>query len=151
MNILIVDDLHEVFLEKLDQAKIPYNYQPDITREEAEQLIPEYEGLVIRSKFQVDADFIDLGSRLKLIGRAGAGMDNIDEAYAGSKGIALFSANDGNKDAVGEHMIGMLLSLMNNFRDRKSTRLNSSHVKISYAVFCLKKKKAQYDRQQRTT
>ncbi|MCT1524210.1 MULTISPECIES: NAD(P)-dependent oxidoreductase [Sphingobacterium] len=116
MNILIVDDLHEVFLEKLDQAKIPYNYQPDITREEAEQLIPEYEGLVIRSKFQVDADFIDLGSRLKLIGRAGAGMDNIDEAYAGSKGIALFSANDGNKDAVGEHMIGMLLSLMNNFR-----------------------------------
>ncbi|MVZ64924.1 phosphoglycerate dehydrogenase [Sphingobacterium sp. DK4209] len=116
MNILIVDDLHKVFLEKLDEAKIAYNYQPGITREEAELLIPEYEGLVIRSKFQVDSAFIDLGSKLKLIGRSGAGMDNIDEDYAKKQGIALFSANDGNKDAVGEHMIGMLLSLMNNLR-----------------------------------
>ncbi len=116
MKMLIVDDLHDVFLEKLSQAGIDFNYQPLISRPEAEQLIPDYEGLIIRSKFQVDQAFIDLGSKLQLIGRAGAGMDNIDEAYAMSKGIQLFSANDGNKDAVGEHMIGMLLSLMNNMR-----------------------------------
>ena len=116
MKLLIVDDLHDVFLEKLSQAGIDFNYQPLISRPEAEQLIPDYEGLIIRSKFQVDQAFIDLGSKLQLIGRSGAGMDNIDEAYAMSKGIQLFSANDGNKDAVGEHMIGMLLSLMNNIR-----------------------------------
>lgn len=116
MKLLIVDDLHDVFLEKLSQAGIDFNYQPLISRPEAEQLIPAYEGLIIRSKFQVDQAFIDLGSKLQLIGRSGAGMDNIDEAYAMSKGIQLFSANDGNKDAVGEHMIGMLLSLMNNTR-----------------------------------
>lgn len=116
MKLLIVDDLHDVFLEKLSQAGIDFNYQPLISRPEAEQLIPDYEGLIIRSKFQVDQAFIDLGSKLQLIGRSGAGMDNIDEAYAISKGVQLFSANDGNKDAVGEHMIGMLLSLMNNIR-----------------------------------
>lgn len=114
MKILIVDDIHEVLLEKLDRSNILYNYQPDITREDAEQLIPAYEGLIIRSKFQVDQKFIDLAPQLQLIGRAGAGMDNIDEAYAAAKGIVLLSANEGNRDAVGEHMIGMLLSLMNN-------------------------------------
>lgn len=113
MNILIVDDIHEVLLKKLDENGIAYNYQPHITREEAETLIASYDGLIIRSKFQVDQIFIDLGKKLQLIGRAGAGMDNIDEHYASSKGITLVPANEGNRDAVGEHMIGMLLSLMN--------------------------------------
>lgn len=114
MKILIVDDIHEVLLEKLDLSNILYDYQPDIKREEAEQLIPQYEGLIIRSKFQVDQKFIELAPKLQLIGRAGAGMDNIDEEYATAKGITLISANEGNRDAVGEHMIGMLLNLMNN-------------------------------------
>lgn len=114
MKILITDDIHPILLEKLDKAGIAYNYQPDFKRVDAEQVIAEYEGLVIRSKFQVDQAFIDLAPKLQFIARPGAGMDNIDEEYANSKGIALFPANDGNKDAVGEHMIGMLLSLMNN-------------------------------------
>lgn len=114
MNILIVDDIHEILLKKLDHAGINYSYQPTITRMEAEQIIADYEGLIIRSKFQVDKKFIELGNKLQLIGRAGAGMDNIDEEYAVAKGIKLVPANEGNRDAVGEHMIGMLLSLMNN-------------------------------------
>ncbi len=114
MNILIVDDIHKILLDKLDESNISYNYQPDIKREEAAQLIASYDGLIIRSKFQVDSEFIDLGTKLQFIGRSGAGMDNIDEAYASSKGITLLPANEGNRDAVGEHMIGMLLSLMNN-------------------------------------
>jgi D-3-phosphoglycerate dehydrogenase len=116
MNILIVDDIHEILLEKLQQAGIKYNYQPQITRVDAEQIISDYEGLVIRSKFQVDQDFMDLAPKLQFIGRAGAGMDNIDDGYADKRGITLISANEGNRDAVGEHMIGMLLSLMNNMR-----------------------------------
>lgn len=114
MNILIVDDIHEILLQKFDRAGIAYSYQPEITREQAESQISKYDGLIIRSKFQVDKEFIDLNPNLKLIGRAGAGMDNIDEAYASSRGIHLIPANEGNRDAVGEHMIGMLLSLMNN-------------------------------------
>lgn len=114
MNILIVDDIHEILLEKLSKAGVKLNYQPEIDKIGAEKLIPEYDGLIIRSKFQVDKDFIDLNPSLKMIGRAGAGMDNIDESYAESKGIKLIPANEGNRDAVGEHMIGMLLSLMNN-------------------------------------
>lgn len=114
MNFLIVDDIHEILLEKFDQAGISYDYKPTITRDEAKIIIPSYEGLIIRSKFQVDKDFIDLGTNLQYIGRSGAGIDNIDEEYALQKGIRLYAANEGNCDAVGEHMIGMLLSLMNN-------------------------------------
>lgn len=113
-NILIVDDIHEVMLEKFDQAGIAYNYQPDISREEAEKIISLYSGLVIRSKFQVDQAFFELAPNLRFIARAGAGMDNIDDAIALQRKVMLISANEGNRDAVGEHMIGMLLSLMNN-------------------------------------
>ncbi|NGM63378.1 phosphoglycerate dehydrogenase [Sphingobacterium sp. SGG-5] len=114
MNILIVDDVHEVLLERFQKTGITFDYRPTITRQEAEELIPQYAGLVIRSKFQVDQAFIDLAPKLQFIGRAGAGMDNIDDIYAAQRNITLISANEGNRDAVGEHMIGMLLSLMNN-------------------------------------
>lgn len=82
--------------------------------DEAFAIINNYDGLVIRSKFQVDRAFIDQASHLRFICRAGAGMDNIDEDYALEKGIKLINAPEGNMDAVGEHAIGLLLSLMNN-------------------------------------
>jgi len=126
MTFLIVDDIHEVLLQKFDQAGINYNYQPLITRAEAEKIISQYEGLIIRSKFQVDKEFIALGTKLKYIGRAGAGMDNIDEQYAIDQGIKLFPANEGNCDAVAEHMIGMLLSLMNNL-NRANYQIRQYH------------------------
>lgn len=116
MHILIVDDIHEILLERLQQAGVSYHYQPEINRLEAEKIISDYDGLVIRSKFQVDREFLALAPKLRLIGRAGAGMDNIDDQCAQEKGITLISANAGNRDAVGEHMIGMLLSLLNNMR-----------------------------------
>src|SRR5690606_10892660 len=128
MNILIVDDIHSILLEKLDQVGISYDYQPSFNKADAENMIQQYTGLIIRSKFQVDQSFLDLASNLQFIARPGAGMDNIDEEYATSKGIRLFSANDGNKDAVGEHMIGMLLVLMNN--------LNRSHREVCTGQWC---------------
>ena len=70
---------------------------------------------MIRSKFLVNRKVLDLAKNLKFICRAGAGMDNIDEDYAREKGITLINAPEGNMDAVGEHAIGMLLGLMNNF------------------------------------
>lgn len=92
------------------------DYQPLIKPEEALQIIDDYTGLVIRSKFKVNREFIDAGKNLRFVCRAGAGMDNIDEAYAAEKGLTLINASEGNMDAVGEHAIGLLLALMNNFK-----------------------------------
>jgi len=91
------------------------DYQPTIKPDHAYEILAEYEGLVIRSKFLVDRKVLDLSKKLQFICRAGAGMDNIDENYAIEKGIMLINAPEGNMDAVGEHAVGMLLSLMNNF------------------------------------
>lgn len=113
-RLLIVDDIHPVFAEKLEAHNIAFDYLPAITKEEALQIIPQYTGLVIRSKFRVDAAFMEAAPQLTLIARGGAGMDNIDDAYARKRGIALLNAPEGNRDAVGEHMVGMLLALMNN-------------------------------------
>ena len=113
-NILIVDDIHPIFMEQAEALGYHCDYQPAIKPEQAYQIIGSYEGLVIRSKFLVDRKVIDLAKNLKFICRAGAGMDNIDEAYANEKGIKLINAPEGNMDAVGEHAVGILLSLMNN-------------------------------------
>jgi D-3-phosphoglycerate dehydrogenase len=114
-KILVVDDLHPAFTEGAEALGFSCNYQPKITAQEALAILPQYAGLAIRSKFQVSKEVIDLATNLKFVARAGAGMDNIDEAYAIEKGITLLNAPEGNRDAVGEHAIGMLLSLMNNF------------------------------------
>ena len=90
--------------------------RPDMSREQALAVIAEYEGLAIRTKFRVDREIIDAGIKLKFIARAGAGMDNVDEEYARSKGIACINAPEGNRDAVAEHAIGLLLALMINLR-----------------------------------
>ncbi|GAB3923106.1 2-hydroxyacid dehydrogenase [Mucilaginibacter myungsuensis] len=114
-NILIVDDIHTIFIEQAEALGYTCDYRPDIKPDEALAIIDQYEGLLIRSKFQADKTVLDAATNLKFISRAGAGMDGIDEAYAVSKGIVLMNAPEGNRDAVGEHAIGMLLSLMNNF------------------------------------
>jgi D-3-phosphoglycerate dehydrogenase / 2-oxoglutarate reductase len=115
-NILIVDDIHPVFIEQAEALGYTCDYQPDIKLDAALNIIGDYAGLVIRSKFDVNRSVFDAAHSLRFICRAGAGMDNIDEACAKEKGITLINAPEGNMDAVGEHAVGMLLSLMNNFR-----------------------------------
>jgi len=114
-NILIVDDIHPIFIEQAEAMGYHCDYQPTIKPDQAYEILGGYEGLVIRSKFLVDRKVLDLSKNLQFICRAGAGMDNIDENYAIEKGITLINAPEGNMDAVGEHAVGMLLSLMNNF------------------------------------
>ena len=116
-RILIADDIHPVFMEQAEALGYDCDYQPQIKLDEALQIIAGYEGLVIRSKFNVDRQVMDAATKLQFVCRAGAGMDNIDEAYAKQKNIALINASEGNMDAVGEHAIGLLLSLMNNFNN----------------------------------
>jgi len=115
-NILIVDDIHPIFIEQAEAMGYHCDYQPTIRPVEAAQIIGDYEGLVIRSKFLLNREYLDAAANLRFICRAGAGMDNIDEAYAAEKNITLINAPEGNMDAVGEHAVGLLLSLMNNFR-----------------------------------
>lgn len=114
-NVLIVDDIHEVFLNMLSDAGISYLYRPDIGLEEAKLIIAGFDGLVVRSKFKVGKDLLDVAPLLRVIARGGAGMDNIDEYHAHKHGVTLLNAPEGNRDAVGEHMVGMLLALMNNY------------------------------------
>lgn len=114
-NILIVDDIHPVFMEMAAAKGYQCDYKPTIKPDEALQILGGYTGMVIRSKFNVNKQVIDIAKNLRFVCRAGAGMDNIDEAYAAGRGIKLINAPEGNMDAVGEHAAGLLLSLMNNF------------------------------------
>ena len=111
-RVLIVDDMHASIGGMLLEAGFEMDYRPDIDRKEILQIIHAYEGLIIRSKTDVDKELIDKAVKLEFIGRAGAGLDKIDYPYISGKNIPLFNAPEGNRDAVGEHTIGMLLSLM---------------------------------------
>ncbi|MDB5087230.1 MAG: phosphoglycerate dehydrogenase [Mucilaginibacter sp.] len=114
-NILIVDDIHPVFIEMAAAKGYQCDYKPTIKPDEALQILGDYAGMVIRSKFNVNKQVIDIAKNLRFVCRAGAGMDNINEAYAAERGITLINAPEGNMDAVGEHAVGLLLALMNNF------------------------------------
>jgi D-3-phosphoglycerate dehydrogenase len=114
-KILIVDDLHPAFKNEAQDLGYQVDDFPLIKKEEVLLILKNYEGLAIRTKFRVDEEVINAAPNLKFVARAGAGMDNIDVAYADEKNIQLINAPEGNADAVGEHCLGMLLSLMNNF------------------------------------
>ncbi len=114
-KILIVDHLHEAFKEKAILLGYEVDDRPLITREQTLAVISDYEGIAVRTKFRIDEELLAAAPKLRFVARAGAGLDNIDVAYATANGIALINASEGNRDAVGEHATGLLLSLMNNF------------------------------------
>lgn len=115
-KILCIDSNHDVLHETLMDAGFQCDLYWNKSKEELMNLIPSYEGIVIRSKFQITKSILDSATNLKCIGRVGAGMENIDVAYANSKGITCLSAPEGNRDAVGDHALGMLLMLLNNLK-----------------------------------
>ncbi len=114
MNVLIVDDVHGCLPEGLSEVGCNVLYLPDANRGEIIANIPGKQILVIRTKTNVDAELINAGQDLKIIARAGAGLDNIDLAFAGTRNIVCINAGEANADAVGEHALGMLLMLKNN-------------------------------------
>ena len=115
-KILIADHLHPAFKEEAEKQGFECDDQPLISREETLEILKDYIGIAIRTKFLIDKDLIDAGTNLRFIARAGAGMDNVDESYAKTKNIICINAPEGNRDAVAEHVIAMLLSLLNNLR-----------------------------------
>lgn len=115
-KILCIDSNHDILHETLMQHGFHCDLYWNKPKEELMQLIPAYDGIVIRSKFKITKEILDAAPQLKCIGRVGAGMENIDVEYARSKGIVCLSAPEGNRDAVGEHALGMLLMLMNHLK-----------------------------------
>lgn len=114
-KILFLDSNHPVMIDTLRANGFVCDEDYTSSKQEIESRLSEYHAVVIRSRFTLDKSFLDAGKNLQCIGRAGAGMENIDVAYAESKGVKCVHAPEGNRVAVGEHALGMLLSLMNNF------------------------------------
>jgi len=119
MRVLFLDIVHPVLEQKLTENGYSCDHNYACSYEEAVTLIPNYEGVVIRSRIPVDAKFIAAATSLKFIARSGAGLENIDLQAAASANIDVFNSPEGNMDAVAEHAIGMLLMLFNrlNFAD----------------------------------
>lgn len=115
-KILFIDSNHP----RLHQMLIEQGYQCDLfydkPADELKKIIPQYDAIVLRSKFKITKDIIDTAPNLKCIARVGAGMENIDVTYAEKKGILCLNSPEGNRDAVAEHALGMLLTLFNNIK-----------------------------------
>ncbi len=112
-KVIFIDSVHLILKDRLEEMGFQCDWKIDLNRQEIEEIIDQYEGAVIRSKFKFDADILHKSSHLKWIARSGAGMENIDLDTAKSLNIQCFNSPEGNRDAVAEHCIGMLLSLFN--------------------------------------
>ena len=113
MKILHIDSNHNLLLNQLKDLGYTNHEEYTASKQEIEAKISDYDGIIIRSRFTIDKQFLDAAVNLKFIGRVGAGLENIDCDYAEKKGVYLISAPEGNRNAVGEHSLGMLLSLFN--------------------------------------
>ena len=113
MKILHLDTNHPVLIDQL--LALGHTNHEDYTssKDAIEAKIHNYDGIIIRSRFRIDAAFLKKATKLKFIGRVGAGLENIDTAFAAANGIHLIAAPEGNRNAVGEHALGMVLALFN--------------------------------------
>lgn len=116
MKVLHLDTNHSLLINQLAELGCINHENYSDSKEAVQAIIHMYDGIIIRSRFTIDKEFIDKAANLKFIGRVGAGLENIDVEYAHSKGIKLIAAPEGNRNAVGEHTLGMLLALMNRFK-----------------------------------
>jgi D-3-phosphoglycerate dehydrogenase len=114
MKIIFLDTVHPILEKRLIAANHQCIHLTDSDFESTKKLISVADGIVVRSRFPMDANLLDAAPNLKFIARSGAGMENIDLEYCAKRDIQLFNAPEGNRNAVGEHALGMLLALMNN-------------------------------------
>ncbi|WP_269224481.1 MULTISPECIES: 2-hydroxyacid dehydrogenase [Flavobacterium] len=113
IKILHIDSNHPLLWDQLEQAGFINHADFTSSKQEIEAKIQDYQGIVIRSRFKIDKQFLDKATNLQFIARVGAGLESIDCDYAISKNIALIAAPEGNCNAVAEHTLGMILSLFN--------------------------------------
>lgn len=113
-QVLITDDCHPLLTDGLTRRGYICHYRPEITLDDTLRIIHPYEGLIINSKIIVDRVFLDKAENLRFVGRLGSGMEIVDRDYAAAKGVAVLSSPEGNRNAVAEQALGMLLALANN-------------------------------------
>lgn len=114
MRILITDPIHPRFAADCAERGITADIHPQISRHEVLEVIGNYDGLIVNSRISCDQELVDKGGKLRFVARAGSGLEVIDTAYAAQKQIAVFNAPEGNRNAVAEHALGLLLSLTRN-------------------------------------
>ena len=114
MRILFIDTVQPFLKQALEMQNYICDTAYEKSKAEIQKIIHNYQGIIIRSRFIIDKEFIDYASDLKFIARAGSGLENIDVGYAKSQNIHCYNAAEGNRQAVAEHALGMLLSLFNN-------------------------------------
>ncbi len=127
MKVLIVDDMHPHLMERLIQEGVKVDYRPEISKPEIENCIGEYDGLVVRSKVFVDEKLLGANPKIKFVARAGAGTDNLDHRFLEEHRIQIINAPEGNRAAVGDHTLGLILSLTNH--------LNKGHKEIQAGIW----------------
>ncbi|WP_269686002.1 2-hydroxyacid dehydrogenase [Flavobacterium lacustre] len=120
IKILHIDSNHPVLWDQLQQAGFSNFEDFKSSKDEIEAKIHDYHGIVIRSRFKIDKTFLDKATNLQFIARVGAGLESIDCDYAASKNITLIAAPEGNRNAVAEHTLGMILSLFNKLNQADS-------------------------------
>ena len=113
MQVVFIDIVHEVLQMRLESAGFSCLDATQMDLNQVKGALSSASGILIRSRFPMDAEILDHAPNLKFIARSGAGMENIDEEYCSERNITLFNAPEGNRNAVGEHALGMLLSLFN--------------------------------------
>lgn len=123
--VLITDDCHTLLIDGLERMGFTCHFLPDITLEQTREIIHRYQGLIINSKITVDRAFLDAASELRFVGRLGSGMEIVDRDYAAQRKVAVLSSPEGNRNAVAEQALGMLLALANNLiRSDREVRQN---------------------------
>jgi len=114
IKLLVCDPIHEVGIEKLKQAGFEVNVKPSISPEELRSVVSNYDALIVRSRTKVTEEIIEAAERLKVIGRAGAGIDNIDVEAAEKKGVKVVNTPEAPAEAVAELTMGLMLALARN-------------------------------------
>lgn len=131
-KVLVTDDCHVLLREGLVNLGYEVDFLPDISPEETLARIADYEGLIINSKIRVNAPFLDAATQLRFVARLGSGMEIVDRPYAATKGVAVISSPEGNRNAVAEQALGMLLMLANNLlRADREVRQNQWHREVN--------------------
>ena len=116
MHVLFIDSVHPILEEKLSVSGYCCENGISWSREKILEQIASYQGVIIRSKFTIDTEFLSRATNLKFIARSGSGLENIDVAKANALGVKVYNSPEGNRNAVAEHSLGMLLMLFNKLK-----------------------------------
>ena len=126
-KILFIDIVHPILAERLSKRDFDCIDATKMSREEIDRLIPDAFGIIIRARFTMDENFLKLAKNLKFIARSGSGLENIDQVYCNNRNIKLFNSPEGNRNAVAEHALGMLLNLLN--------KLNQANYQVKNGIW----------------